>query len=234
MIALFSPKVYIPICCAISRWIAPCVTIISPILLFWIIFYVPSDLTQGSVFRIIYIHVPMALASMLLFIVVGVMSMLHWVLHIKVADWIATAASRIGLFSTVVTLVTGSIWGYYTWGTWWVWDARLTSMLMLFFIYLAYIITDEASNQYLISKQALVIISVIGMVDIPLIHYSVTWWQSLHQGSTLLNLSNQTMPWEMLWPLILAIILCAMTTTLLIAHFVKYKTKKLAYESSAL
>jgi len=192
---------------------------------------VPNDQAQGGIFRIIYIHVPMAIAALSLFIIVAIMSALSWVFHIKVANWIASVSAKVGAFCTLITLLSGAYWGYYTWGDWWVWDARLTSMLMLFFIYLAYIIIDQAAERYLISKQALLVVSVIGVIDIPLIHYSVIWWQSLHQTSTLLNLSNHTMPWEMLWPLIASIAMCALAIVTFISYAILKRVNR--YESSA-
>jgi heme exporter protein C len=234
MIGFFSPRVYIQVCRQIVRWVLPLLIGLFPMIGYWIFIQVPIDATQGAVFRMIYIHVPMAIASMMLLIVVGILSSVHWVWHIKVADWIASLAAKWGACCTAITLITGSLWGYYTWGTWWVWDARLTSVLMLFFIYLAYIIVDQASERYLISKQALVIISLLGIVDIPLVHYSVQWWQSLHQGSTLLNLSQQTMPWPMLWPLLVMIVALALTITVVIAHGVlKRSLNQQSYESAS-
>nr|WP_258568860.1 cytochrome c biogenesis protein CcsA [Candidatus Synchoanobacter obligatus] len=190
----------------------------------WICWFVPADETQGEVFRLIYLHVPMAIGALLLYLVVAGCSIMHWVLRIKVADWIASASAKMGATCCALALMTGSVWGYYTWGTWWVWDARLTSFLMLFFLYLAYIAVDRASQKHLVSKQVLMIVSLIGVVDIPLIHYSVTWWQSLHQGSTLLRLSDNTMPWDMLWPLLMTIVLSALIVTSFIARSVLHRS----------
>ncbi len=207
MISLFSPKVCKRICRLTTKWTNISFWFLLPVTLASVLL-TPADMTQGDIFRMIYIHVPMAFASLSLFIVLTVMSSLSWIFHIKIAKHIASIAARIGVVCTLITLVTGAIWGFYTWGDWWVWDARLTSYLMLGLIYLAYIVMDQAVIEYKASEKSLVIISWVGLIDIVLVHYSVMWWQSLHQQSTLLNVTKNTMPWSMLAPLILSI-LCA-------------------------
>ncbi len=177
----------------------------------------PTDSTQGDIYRIIYFHVPMAFTSLALLLVVVVMSSLSWVFHLKVAKQLASICAKVGTFCTFATLISGSIWGFFTWGDWWVWDARLTTYLMLGFVYAAYCIMDQAVNEYRVSEKALVVLAWIGFADMILVHYSVLWWQSLHQQSTLLNLSQQTMPWSMLWPLLLAILCVIVSVTIYIS-----------------
>ena len=209
MIALFSPKTYIPICLMLKRVSFIVGSIFLPLSLVGGLYLAPADQFQGEVFRLIYLHVPTAFASMALFVVVGVCSLLFWIFHLKVADRIAGSAAILGLVLTVLALGTGSLWGRLTWGTWWVWDARLTSELALFFLYVVYLMVYRAGHQGVVSKRVAALIALIGLVDLPIIHYSVYWWQSLHQGSTLLNLSNQTMPMSMLWPLLCALLTVA-------------------------
>lgn len=164
-------------------------------------------MTQGEVVRILYLHVPMAFASLALFLVVTVMSSLSWVFHLKVARHLASISAEVGLACALATLISGSTWGAFTWGDWWVWDVRLTTYLMLALIYSAFIVMDRSVREYKASEKTLVVLAWVGMIDIVLVHFSVTWWQSLHQQSTLLNLSQNTMPWSMLGPLVLSMLL---------------------------
>lgn len=206
MITLFSPKFCKTACNWITRWLTPAVWLLLPITVA-IIILSPADITQGEVVRILYLHVPMAFASLALFLVVTVMSSLSWVFHLKIARHLASISAEVGLACALATLISGSTWGAFTWGDWWVWDARLTTYLMLALIYSAFIVMDRSVREYKASEKTLVVLAWVGMIDIVLVHFSVTWWQSLHQQSTLLNLSQNTMPWSMLGPLVLSMLL---------------------------
>ena len=217
MIVLFSPKVSRRVCRWVCKWLKPLVWVLFPLTIVSIV-STPADVTQGSVYRIIYFHVPMALASLSLFFMVTLMSSLSWVLHLKVARQLATISARVGVCCTAATLSSGAIWGMYTWGDWWVWDARLTTYLMLGLVYTAYIIMDNAVRSYKASEKALVVLGWVGFIDMVLVHYSVLWWQSLHQQSTLFNLGQHTMPWSMLGPLLLSMLCVAMAIVVYVSH----------------
>lgn len=214
---VFSSGFYIPVCRFLVKW-TPCFLVSSSVFLcYWIWEKLPLQ-EQGEVFKLMYVHVPTAIMSMVLFFVMGIMSVIDWVRHIKIARWIASIVAKWGLFCTFVALVSGSIWSRYAWGGFWVWDARLTTELMLFFLYLAYCLADKAVLKYRVSKKVLVVIAIIGMLDIPLVHYSVEWWYSLHQKSTLLHLSKHAMSWDLLWPLLACMAWLALLTSIVIAN----------------
>lgn len=226
MIRLFSPQYYVPICRFLSRKIPKVSVVLFVFLACWIYQFVPNDQVQGASFKWIYVHVPAAFASMALFSCVSIFCVLSYIYHIKVARWIAAICAKIGFMCTFLALSSGSVWGYYTWGAWWVWDPRLTTELLLLMLYAAFITVNQAANDHRLSHQVPLIVSLIGLINLPLIHYSVVWWQSLHQGSTLLNMDKQTMPWEMLWPLLLAIVVTALCIASFVARSVLHNSIK--------
>jgi len=152
----------------------------------------PADYQQGESFRIIYIHVPSAWMSMLVY-------------FIMVAEVVAKVSAPIGATFTLIALVTGAVWGKPMWGTWWVWDARLTSELILLFLYLAYISLNNAFDNPKTAAKASSILAIVGLVNLPIIHYSVKWWNTLHQGSMFNDMSNPSMHPDMLWPLLIMV-----------------------------
>jgi len=166
------------------------------------LFVAPNDYQQKDAFRIIYVHVPCAFLSLSLYLFLVVSSICFLIWRIKIYDYLAMHLAPVGALFTFLALVTGAIWGKPMWGTWWVWDARLTSELILLFIYFGIIGVREALlNQKLASKLA-AIVSIVGFVNVPIIHYSVQWWQTLHQGATLAKLGKAAMPAPMLYPLL--------------------------------
>ncbi|MBS0289788.1 MAG: heme ABC transporter permease [Proteobacteria bacterium] len=166
------------------------------------LFVAPSDYLQGHGFRIIYVHVPCAFFSMAIYIGMSICSMVYLIWRIKLADIIAFSLAPVGAFFTFAALVTGAIWGKPMWGTWWIWDARLTSELILLFLYLGYIGLYNAIGQKRQAAKACAILSLIGIVDIPIIHYSVYWWNTLHQGATISKFSAPSIEKSMLIPLL--------------------------------
>lgn len=162
----------------------------------------PADYQQGEGYRIIYIHVPCAFLSLLLYATIAFYSALYLIWRVKVADIIASSLAPIGAFFTLSALVTGAIWGKPMWGTWWIWDARLTSELILLFLYLGYIGLYQALEQPKVRAKACAILAIVGMIDVPIIHYSVNWWSTLHQGSTLFQRGKPAIHPSMLYPLL--------------------------------
>tara|TARA_R110002110_G_scaffold33533_1_gene114806 strand:+ start:120712 stop:121455 length:744 start_codon:yes stop_codon:yes gene_type:complete len=166
------------------------------------LFLSPADYQQGDCFRIIYIHVPFAILSVFLYSAMGILSLIFLIWRIKIADMLAYSIAPMGALFTFLALVTGAIWGKPMWGTWWIWDARLTSELILLFLYLGYIALYKALLTSKKSKIAPAILSVVGLVDLPIIHYSVYWWNTLHQGATITKFAKPSMDSSMLYPLL--------------------------------
>ena len=173
--------------------------------LVWGLFLSPADYQQGDAFRIMYLHVPAAIMSMSIYTLMSVAVVGYFIWQIPIADWIAKIAAPIGATMTLITLVTGSLWGKPTWGTFWIWDARLTSELILLFIYLGIIAMRKSIQAPRLAGKAAGIVTCIGLVNLPIIHYSVKWWNTLHQGSSLLQFAKPTIAPTMLKPLLLMI-----------------------------
>ena len=151
----------------------------------WMGFFVaPTDATQGEVYRIIFIHVPAAWMSMLLYLVMAFWAAIGWAFNARLASMVARAIAPTGALFTFLALWTGALWGKPTWGTWWVWDARLTSELILLFLYLGYIALTEAIDDPRRADQAGALVAVVGAVNVPIIYFSVKWWNTLHQGAS--------------------------------------------------
>ncbi len=163
----------------------------------------PADYQQGESVRIMYVHVPAAWMSMFIYMVVAASSLVVLVWRIKVADAFARASAPIGAWFTFLALVTGSLWGKPMWGTWWIWDARLTSELILLFIYFGYIALRNAIEEPETAARAAAILALVGVVNIPIIHYSVEWWNTLHQGATVTKFDKPSIHLSMLIPLLL-------------------------------
>lgn len=166
----------------------------------------PADYQQGDAVRIIYIHVPAAYMAMLIYIMMTIMSLIYLIWRIKLAALCVTSSLVIGTWFAFLALYTGAVWGYPMWGTWWIWDARLTSALILLFIYLGLIALRFAYHDYSKSDKAVAILTIIGVINIPIIHYSVTWWSTLHQGPTLSQFKRPSMDIHMLYPLLIMIL----------------------------
>lgn len=151
----------------------------------WMGFFVaPTDATQGEVYRVIFIHVPAAWMSMLLYLVMAFWAAIGWAFKARLASMVARAVAPTGAMFTFLALWTGALWGKPTWGTWWVWDARLTSELILLFLYLGYIALVEAIDDPRRADQAGALLAVVGAVNVPIIYFSVKWWNTLHQGAS--------------------------------------------------
>ncbi len=165
----------------------------------------PADYQQGDGFRIIYVHVPSAYLSTAVYALMATASAIGLIWRMKVAHAVAAAAAPIGAWFTLLALMTGAIWGKPMWGTYWQWDPRLTSELILLFIYLGYISLRGAFDELGKADRASAWLAVVGVVNLPIIHYSVIWWSSIHQGPTIKKLGSPSITMEMVWPLLLLI-----------------------------
>lgn len=170
------------------------------------LYFAPTDYQQGEAFRIMYVHVPCAMLSLFLYAWIAVCSFIYLVWRIKVADLLAYSIAPIGAFFTFAALITGSLWGKPMWGTWWIWDARLTSELILLFLYLGYIGLYQAIPSRKMAAKLGAILALVGVVDLPIIHYSVNWWNTLHQGATILQFDRPSIETSMLHPLLAMIV----------------------------
>ena len=168
----------------------------------------PADYQQGDGFRILYVHAPCAWMSLLVYIVMAACGAAGLIWKTKVSDSLARACAPIGASFTALTLLTGSLWGKPMWGAWWAWDPRLTSELILLFLYLGYMALQSAIEDRRAAAQAGAVLALIGVVNIPIIHYSVTWWSSLHQGPSVGRLGAPTIHPTMLWPLLIMAAAC--------------------------
>lgn len=174
----------------------------------WGLAFAPPDYQQGNSFRIIYIHVPAASIAMSAYALMAVAGAIVLVWKIKVAEMVVASAAPIGASFAAIALLTGAIWGKPTWGTYWTWDARLTSMLVLFFLYVGVIALKAAIDNPNTAARAASILSLVGVVNIPIIKYSVNWWNTLHQPATFTMTEKPAMPPDMYLPLIVMIFGC--------------------------
>ncbi|MFY2765125.1 heme ABC transporter permease CcmC [Arenimonas sp. MALMAid1274] len=169
--------------------------------LYGALWVVPADYQQGDSFRILYIHVPSAWMSLFVYALMAFYAAIALVWRIKLCEVLAMACAPIGALFTAVTLATGSIWGKPMWGTWWDWDPRLTSELVLLFLYLGVIGLNAAIEDRRAAARAAGFLAIVGVVLLPVIRYSVEWWNSLHQGATIRLFGESTMDSSMTWPL---------------------------------
>ncbi len=174
---------------SISRYII-FLTIILLVVSGVLIILLENDYYQGISFKIMFIHVPAAWLSLLLFSIMGVSSIIGLVFKSPTSFTISRAMSPIGFIMSIIVLITGSIWGNLTWGTYWVWDARLTSMLILSFIYLGHILLLYSFDHFQKADFAASILAIIGLVNLPIVKFSVDWWTTLHQGSSILKIGG--------------------------------------------
>ena len=197
-----SPKYFYDVSMGISSWSAVICVILLLAGLYGGLVYAPPDYQQGDGFRIIYIHVPSAWMSLFIYMIMAGAGAISLIWHVKIADVVARSSAPLGASFTFLTLVSGSIWGKPMWGTWWVWDARLTSELILLFLYLGYIALQSAFSDRRVAARAGAILALVGVINIPIIHYSVEWWSTLHQGPTVTKLSAPSIDITMLIPLL--------------------------------
>lgn len=189
----------------------------------WGLAFAPPDYLQGNSYRIIFIHVPAASLALSIYMAMAVLAVIFLVWKIKTANLVAQAIAPIGFLLCLLSLMTGSIWAKPTWGTYWVWDARLTSMLILAFLYAGVMALFVAFEHTANRGKAAAILSLVGVVNLPIIKYSVDWWNTLHQGATFTLNEAPKMPADMWMPLLLMII----GSYLLVGALAIYRTNTL-------
>ena len=199
-----SPRYFYDLTGKMQPWlIAGAVLLIIPGVI-WGLAFAPPDYLQGNSYRIMYIHVPAASLAMGGYVMMAIAGIIVLVWRMKMAEMVARSIAPIGASFAFLCLVTGSIWGKPTWGTWWVWDARLTSMLILLFLYIGVIALNMAIENAQSAARATAVLSIVGAVNIPIIKYSVEWWNTLHQPASIKMTSSSMAP-EMLIPLLMCI-----------------------------
>lgn len=200
------PETQYRICQRLIPFLGIASLLVLMIAMIWGLAFAPADYQQGNSFRIMYIHVPAAIWSMGIYASMAIAALVALVWQIKQANIAMVAMAPIGAVFTFLALVTGAVWGKPTWGTWWVWDARLTSELILLFLYFGVIALYSAFQDKSIGAKAAGILSIVGVVNLPIIHFSVQWWNTLHQGASITKFEKPSIATEMLIPLLLAIL----------------------------
>jgi len=189
--------------------------------LIYSLFISPADYTQGDSVRIMYVHVPSSFIALGIFAVIGTCSILNLIFKIKFLPLIAKSLAPIGIIFTFISIFTGSLWGKPTWGVWWAWDARLTSMFILFIFYSAYILVWKFNKDFNQANKISSIIAIIGLFNLPVIKYSVDWWNTLHQPSSITFTSAPSIHYTML--ITLTIIFLGLVFYTLIIFLMRYK-----------
>jgi heme exporter protein C len=185
------------------------VAIVSAVAALYMGFFVaPTDATQGDAYRIIFIHVPTAWMSMVLYLAMAFWAAVGWAFNARLASMLARAIAPTGALFTFLALWTGALWGKPTWGTWWVWDARLTSELILLFLYLGYLALVSVIDDTRRADHAGALLAVVGAVNVPIIYFSVRWWNTLHQGATISLSAAPKMAHTMLTAMLLMTLAC--------------------------
>ncbi|MES2886355.1 MAG: heme ABC transporter permease CcmC [Pseudomonadota bacterium] len=169
------------------------------------LFLAPKDYQQGDAFRMIYVHVPTAAISLSIYALMAVAGAVALIWRMKLAEAAVVSAAPIGASFTVVALLTGMLWGKPMWGAYWVWDARLTSELVLLFLYLGVMVLNSAFSDARAAARACAWLALVGVVNVPIVKFSVDWWNSLHQTATIMKFGKPSMSWPMLWPLLMSV-----------------------------
>ena len=196
--------------------------------LIYSLFISPPDYIQGDSVRIMYVHVPSSFISLACFGFIGIASILNLIFKIKFIPLMAKSLAPVGCVFALISIVTGSLWGKPTWGTWWVWDARLTSMVILLLFYLGYIFVWKLVNNFEKANKISSVIAIVGLFNLPVIKYSVVWWNTLHQPSSITLTSAPTIHYSMLIPLL--IMLLGMVIYSFIIFLMKYKTELIKFK----
>ena len=192
----------------------------------------PEDYKQSHSVRIMYVHVPSAWISLGIFAFIGILSLFNFIFKNKNFSLIAKSLSTSGFVFCIIALVTGSIWGYPTWGTWWVWDARITSMLLLSIFYLMYILSWKVFEKNINQEKISSIIAIIGMINVPIIKFSVDWWNTLHQNATVKIFSKSSIHPSMMLPLLIMTVAFALFS--LIIFIMEYKAEVVKLKNKGL
>ncbi|MEQ8805219.1 MAG: heme ABC transporter permease [Rhodospirillales bacterium] len=200
-----NPRRFMKLATVLSPWLAGATLVLAAGGLYLGLVASPADYQQGETVRIMYVHVPAAWMALFCYTGLAISAAVGLIWKHPVADVAARATAPIGACFTFLALLTGSLWGKPMWGTWWVWDARLTSVLVLFFLYLGYMALNSAFDDPQRGSKASAILAMVGFVNVPIIKFSVDWWNTLHQPASIVRMDGPTIHPDMLWPLFLMI-----------------------------
>ena len=198
-----SPQTFFPLAGRLTPWFFALAAVLAAFGLYVGFFVAPTDATQGDSYRIIFIHVAAAWMSMFLYVVMAFWAAIGLIMNTRMSSMMASAIAPTGALMTVLALITGSLWGKPTWGTYWVWDARLTSELVLLFLYLGFLALQAAIDDPRRADKAGAVLALVGVVNIPIIYFSVQWWNTLHQGSSVSLTRSPSMAATMLLGMLL-------------------------------
>ena len=218
-----NPARFLRLADALQPWVAGVTVVSLGVGLYLGLFVAPADYQQGESVRIMYVHVPSAWMAMFCYTAMAVSSAIGLIWKHPLADLAAKSTAPVGAAFAFLTLLTGSLWGKPMWGTWWVWDARLTSMLVLFFLYLGYIALVDAFDDAARGLRAAAILAIVGFINVPIIKFSVDWWNTLHQPASIIRMDGPTIHASMLWPL--ALMALGFTTYYIWVLFIRMRTE---------
>ncbi len=197
-----NPARFLRLAKAVLPWCVGATVILLALGLYLGLFVAPADYQQGESVRIMYVHVPAAWMAMFVYTNIAIASALSLIWRHPLADLAASASAPIGAAFTFLALVTGSLWGKPMWGTWWVWDARLTSVLILFFLYLGHMAITHAFDNPARGAKSAAVLALVGFINVPIIKFSVDWWNTLHQPASVFRAGGPSIHPDMLWPLL--------------------------------
>jgi heme exporter protein C len=203
-----SPAAFYPLAVKIVPWVGAAATALLVFGLYIGLIEAPTDFQQGDAYRVIFIHVPAAWMGMLLYVLMAGYAGIGWAFNARLSSMMASSMSITGAMFTFLALVTGAFWGRPTWGTWWVWDARNTSTLILLFLYIGFITLQSVIDDPRRADRAGAVLALVGVVNVPIIYFSVKWWNTLHQGATIRFVKESTIAAPMLAPLLIMTAAC--------------------------
>ena len=203
---LGSPRYFYGFCNAVLPWLVPIALVVLAVGLAWGLAWAPVERYQGDSYRIIYIHVPASSGALMGYIAMGVAGLVALVWRMKMAEVMLKALAPFGAVLAAVSLITGALWGKPTWGTYWQWDARMTSMLILLFLYLGIIALQSAIRDPRQAARAASLLAVVGVINVVIVKYSVEWLQTLHQGATLKMVGESSINDAMKYPLLISML----------------------------
>src|SRR6195256_4025862 len=203
-----APANFYPLAGKMIPWFAVLTALLFVVGLYVGFFVAPTDAVQGESYRILFIHVPAAWMGMFLYVLMAIYAGVGWAFNARLASMMATAIATTGAIFTFISLVTGSLWGRPAWGVWWVWDARLTSTLILMFLYIGFISLQSSIEDPRRADRAGAVLALVGVFNVPIIYFSVEWWSTLHQGATIRIADRTTMAGSMLAPLLVMLAAC--------------------------
>ncbi|HYJ18818.1 MAG TPA: heme ABC transporter permease CcmC [Burkholderiales bacterium] len=232
-----SPPAFYPLAVKLAPWFLAVAAILGAIGLYIGLFAAPTDFQQGDSYRIIFIHVPAAWMSMLIYVVMAFWAGIGLAFNTRLSSMMAHALAPSGALMTFIALWTGALWGKPTWGTWWVWDARLTSELILLFLYIGYMSLAAAIDEPRKADKASAVLALVGVVNVPIIYFSVQWWNTLHQGASVSVTRSSSMAAIMLWGMLIMVFAfwsyCIGAVLMRVRHLILEREANAAWVSEA-